>query len=283
MTGNENATVGKFYDVHTAIENTLKAGTNVDVPSGQALSDISGLIEDMADVDEAIEQQGLTAPLKAQKEGLILQIHGLHWAYDSLRTIYEAQVTVNLQTAYNLNQAITTTQAYESNEKAVNEIWLISLMQQGGELTEGQVYTLQAIAQQDPKQGGPAVHTVLGMLQECAKPEVLYEYLAVPNAQYEEYVHVAADRNGVVAIREASRLSISPNPADASFIVRNPDGNSGVLTMFDISGRIWLHRSFSGQEAWVDLKAGTPSGVYLLRFDMEDGTSDFKKLIVHSN
>lgn len=283
MTSKENTTVGKFYDVHAAIENALKAGANVDAPSAQALSDISGLMEDMAEVDEAIEQQGLTAALKAQKEGLILQIHGRHWAYDSLRAIHEAQVSLNLQTAYNLNQAITTTQAYETNEKIVNQTRLLSLMQQGGKLTEAQVNVLQFIAQQDPRQGGPAVHTALGMLPECARPEVLYEYLAVPSDRDVEYAQMAEDRSRVAAIQEAPGLNISPNPANAFFIVRNPTGSSGRLTLFDISGKIRLQQPFSGQEARVDLKPGTPPGVYLLRFDREDGSSVFKKLIVQSN
>jgi hypothetical protein len=283
MAGNENATVGKFYDVHTAIENALKAGTNVDVPSAQALSDISGLIEDMADVDEAIEQQGLTATLKAQKEGLILQIHGRHWAYDSLRTIYEAQVTVNLQTAYNLNQAVTTTQAYETNEKTVNQIRLLSLMQQGGKLTEGQVAALQAIAQQDPKQGGPAVPVALGMLPACVNLEIPYEYLAMPDPRDLEYAQMAEERNANEAYLLASNIRVSPNPASSSFTIRNPSGKTGKLTLFDISGKTWQQQALSGQEIRVDLKTGTPPGVYLLRFDMEDGTSDFKKLIVQFN
>jgi hypothetical protein len=283
MTGKENTTVGKFYDVHAAIENALKAAPNVDAPSSQALSDMSGLIESLADVDEAIEQQGLTAGLKAQKENLILQIHNQHWAYNSLRTIHEAQVSLNLQTAYNLNQSITTTHAYETNERTVNQLHLLSLMQQGGELTDGQVNTLQAIAQQDPKQGGPAVHTALGMLKECAKPEIPEQYLGAPEPDYRGYEQMLEERNNVGAFREVSELTVSPNPTDGSFIVSNPDGNSGTLTLFDISGRTWMQQSFSGQQVRVDLKTGTPPGVYLLRFDMEDGTSYFKKLIVQFN
>lgn len=283
MTGKENTTVGKFYDVHTAIENALKASANVDASSAQVLSDISVILESIADVDEAIEQQGLTATLKAQKEDLMLQIHGQHWVYDSLRTIHEAQVAGNLQTAYNLNQAITTAQAYETNEKSVNQIRLLSLMQQGGELTEGQVATLQAIAQQDPKQGGPAVHSAMGLLQECAKPETPDQYLITSQPDYREHERMIEERNAVDTFRETSELSVSPNPTYVSFLVRNPDGNLGTLTLFDVSGKAWLEQSFSGQEVRVDLKTGTPPGVYLLRFDMEDGISMFKKLIVQSN
>ena len=284
MASNEYTTVGKFSAVHSAMENGFKAGPNVDEPSAQALSNISGLLQSMADTDQAIEQQGLTAALKSQKENLILQIHGLHWVYDSLCTIHKAHVAVNLQTAYSLNQAITTTQAYETNEKTVNQVHLLSFMQQGGEFTESQVAILQAIAQQDPKQGGPAVHTALGMLKECAKPGTLEQYLvAPPHVEYLESGQILEYRNNINTLRNASDVYVSPNPANSSFTIGNPSGISGMLVLFDASGRAWLQQKFSGQQPRIDLKAGTPSGVYFLRFELEDGSCVFKKLIVQSN
>jgi len=283
VTGKESTTVGKFYAVHTAIENALIAGINVDAPSAQALSDISALMEAMADVDEAIEQQGLTETLKSQKEYLIFQIHGRHWAYDSLHTIHVSQVAVNLQNAYNLNQSIATTDTYEANERTVNHIRLLSLMQQSGELTEAQVSILQTIAQQDPKHGGPAVYTATGMLRKCAEPETPEQNLVAPYSEYLDHAQKIENRNVVGPIREASVMSVSPNPTSTSFVLRNPGGMSGTLILFDISGRVWLRQYFSGQESRIDLKEGTPTGVYLMRFDKEDGTCVFRKLIVQSN
>jgi Secretion system C-terminal sorting domain len=142
---------------------------------------------------------------------------------------------------------------------------------------------LQAIAQQDPKQGGPAVNAALVMLQDCVKPETPHEYRIVSDPEGLKYAQVMQERNASPLFREASSISVSPNPTNASFSIRNPNGSSGTLTVLDISGRAWLQQKFSGQEVRVDFKAGTPSGVYLLRFDMEDGTSLFKKLIVQFN
>ena len=281
MAGKENTTVGKFYEVHSAIENALRAGSIIDEPSRQALSGINDLMDSMAGVDEAIEQQGLTETLKQQKWNLIYQLHDLNWVYDSLRNIYKVQVVANLQAVYNLNQAIATTQNYEINEKTVNQIRMLSIMQQSGELTEDQVSLLQAIAQQDPKQGGPAVYTALGMLQSCARPEMFYDYLATPNPKELEDSQMMESRNVAGATRR--EIAVSPNPASTSFTVYSHYGHSGMLTMFDVSGREWLKHSFSAQEVRVDLKPGIPSGVYLLRFDIEGGTSSFQKLVVQSN
>ena len=283
VTVRESTTVGKFHDIRTAIENALKADLNVDAPSAQAISDINTLMESMTTVDEAIEQQGLTETLKQQKENLMLQIHGQHWIYDSLRTTHEVQVSANLQTAYDLNQAIATTQTYETNEKTVNYIRLRALMQQGGALTEGQILTLQAIAQQLPEQGGPAVYAALGMLQECVKPQVSYQYPGVPDQEYLNYAKAVQERAAVPVFGAIPGISISPNPASTSFFVRNPQENTGTLTMLDISGRVWLQQPFSGQEVQINLKTGTPAGIYVLRFDIAGGSSIFKKLIVQSN
>ncbi len=286
MTAMESTTVGSFYEVHAAIENALKADADVSAGSAQALLEIGELAEEIAAVDEAIEQQGLTEALKAQKESLILQVRSRQWVYDSLRSIYEAEVAADLQTAYDLNEAITTTHAYETNEKTVNKIRLLSLMQQGGELTDEQVATLQAIAQQEPRQGGPAVHTALGMLAECAKPEVPPAYRAARhNDRYAHYVQMAEERrrSSVAAVEEVSEWSLWPNPASLSFSVRNPSRYSGVLTLLDVSGRVWLQQSFSEPEIRVDLKAGLPAGVYVVRLEMADGTFAFKKLIVRPN
>jgi hypothetical protein len=183
-----------------------------------------------------------------------------------------------------LNQAVSVTQDYEVNEKAVNQIHLLSLMQQGGELTENQVNALQSIAQQDPKQGGPAVHTALGLLQDCAKPEIEPQYMAVKPGTYSEHVQIAEDRESdALALAGESKTSIFPNPTSSSFIVRNPRGNPGILTLTDITGKIWMKQAFSGQEATFEISSGTPSGAYFLKMTMGDGTSAIEKIIIQSN
>jgi hypothetical protein len=282
MSSKENASVGRFYEVHTAIEEALKAETNIDTQSEQALADIANLMESMAGIDEAIEQEGPTAALVQDKENLIIQIHGLHWAYDSLKTVYEAQVASNLQEAYDLNQAVSVTHDFEVNEKTVNQIHLLSLMQQGGELTESQVAALQAIAEQDPKQGGPAVHTALGLLQECAKPEIEPQYRVSQQAGSEDAVFAEHEKSSAKRLGFEGQISIFPNPASSAFVVINPLGNTGTLTLTDITGKMWMQQTFSEQETTFEIRSGTPSGVYLLKLTMDDGTSLLEKLVIQS-
>lgn len=279
MSSQASTSVGKFYEVNLAIQEALQAETNIDTQSEQALADIAALMGSMTDIAEAIEQEGPTEALLQSKKNLIIQIHGLHWAYDSLRTVYEAQSVANLQDAYDLNQAVYATQNYEVNEKAVNQLHLLSLMQQGGELTEDQVAALQAIAQQDPKQGGTAVYTAMGLLQDCAKPEIEPQY----SVSQQEYAVLVEDRNSDFIDTGATKtLSVSPNPASSDFTVRNPRGNGGILTLTDITGKIRVQQLISGQEARINIDPGIPSGVYLLKLAMEDGASFLEKLVIQS-
>lgn len=283
MLNEENSTIGKFYEVHAAIEDALKASADLDVLSAQVISDINGLMEDISDVDMAIEQDGLTEALKLQKKVLLLHLQDLYYIYDSVQMVYGNQVALGLELAYNLNESVTAVQSYEANEKMVNQIHLVSLMQLGGSLSESQVAILQSIAQQDPDQGGSAVYVALGMLPECARPSVFYEYSAISDGRILESSQLIEDRNNTITTQEELGLSISPNPVRSFLVVRNPAGRSGILTLFDISGRLLLQQHFTGLETRINLSAGLPSGVYFLQFNTEEGSRFFRRIVVQSN
>jgi hypothetical protein len=275
-----NTSVGRFHDVHSVIEGALHAGADVDAPSRQALSGFNALMDSMADIDEAIEQHGPTEALIQNKKNLIIQIHGQHWAYDSLRTIYESQAEANLQDAYALNQTVPVTYDYEANEKAVNQIYLLSLMQQSGELSESQVAVLQAIAQQNPKQGGPAVHTALGLLPECARPEIQIEY----NVQEQSYAVPIEERymaGSGVAVKNG--FDVSPNPARTSITVRILGETAGTLILTDITGKTWMQQPIEQQEMKIDISARIPAGIYLIQLRTAGGAFFAEKLIIQSN
>jgi hypothetical protein len=281
MNAKMNGSVGKFYDVHKSIQDAMVAGASVSTQSQQALANIALLMESLVGVDEQIQAAGNGSQLQAllqTKQGLVNQIGSLQTTYNSLYATYQIQVAANLQAAYTLNSSVSTAHTYEANEKAYNQIYLLSLMQQGGELTEAQVLTLQAIAQQDRKQGGPAVHRAWGLLPECARPEIAYEYLATP---YEfDNPGQGGDRERANPNNKASTFSVYPNPTNASFTARGFGNGNGVLSLLDLNGRLLLSKAFSGNEVEVGLASGTPSGIYLLKISMDDGSSYVDKLTV---
>ncbi|MEO0132863.1 MAG: T9SS type A sorting domain-containing protein [candidate division WOR-3 bacterium] len=284
VANNQNTSVGKFYEVHAAIENALRAEPGIDTSTTQIISGIVGSMEEMIDIDEVIEQYGINSTLKSQKESLITQFLDMARMYDSLRNIYEAQVAINLEAAYQINQSIDAADVYEVNEKLVNHIRILSLMQQGGNLKESQVALLQSISQQDYKQGGPAVHTAWGMLQTCAKPQDYERYASISlDTDYLEANGIVEERSIETSSGEKVNISIWPNPTNGLFVINNPAGRSGQMSIIDISGRLWVQHKFSGDVLKFNMAKALPSGVYTVRFDMEDGACTIKKLIVQEN
>ncbi|NUO01820.1 MAG: T9SS type A sorting domain-containing protein [Saprospiraceae bacterium] len=279
MSAHANSSVGKFYEVHQSIESALKAEPAIDIHSKQALADISALVDSIVNIDEAIGQEGATEALVQIKEDLMDQIHNLHWAYDSLNSVYNTQVIANLQNAYNQNEAIPVLQNYEVNEKTVNQIYLLSMMQQGGKLTLNQVAILEAIAQQDPKTGGPAVHAASLLLPDCNGLNTQY---AIPNSGIlPEYAQLSEDiKANDLLSNHSNKISVFPNPANSSFTIRNLNGTDGTLFLADMTGKVWAQYPTFGEETQIDIEANIPSGVYLLRVVMDDGTLFVEKLII---
>ncbi|MFN0176132.1 MAG: T9SS type A sorting domain-containing protein [Saprospiraceae bacterium] len=284
MSSMANHSVGWFYDVHKSIQDALVSSENMHTQSQQALADIGLLIVSLTGVDEQIEAAGNESQMQAllqTKQGLIDQIRNLHSTYNNLNAAYQSQVATNLQTAYSLNGNIPTTHSYEANEKAFNQIYLLFLMQQGGELTESQVLVLQAIAQQDPKQGGPAVHAALGLLPECERPEIPQESLATTQEDYFKARSEFAERDNQSATVLADRkIIVYPSPAHSAFTVQGPWAGIGELSLFDLQGRLVLSKVFAGSTVMAELTPNARPGIYLIKILMDDGSSYVEKLSV---
>jgi len=282
MSDKMNGSVGKFYDVQKSIQDAMVAEASANTQSQQALANIALLMESLVGVDEQIQAAGNGSQLQAllqTKQGLVNSIRSLQTTYNSQYASYQNQIVANLQAAYLLNASVPTAHAYEVNEKAYNQIYLLSLMQQDGELTEAQVLAFQAIAQQDRKQGGPAVHRSWGLLPGCARPEIIYEYPAMDDGL--ENPGQGGDREQANPNTKHSTFSVYPNPTTSSFTAHGFGNGAGVLTLLDLSGKLLLAKAFSGNEVEVGLASEIPSAIYLLKILMDDGSSYIEKLVVH--
>ena len=277
-------TVGKFYEISKSTQNGLSPSENVNTQSKQALVDVGLLMEFIKTVDEQLETAVNSSEIELlyqTKKGLLTQIEALNLLYDSLTSVYQSQLAVNLQPAYALNQSISTAHLYEVSEKIVNQIYLLSLMQQGGELTESQVLALQTIAQQDPKLAGPAVHTALGMLSECAKPEIPQAY-SLLNGEHVKQSSESTDRTKqLLTVLTDRKVTVAPNPAESTFKVSGLWNGNGILSLLDLQGRIILNKVFTGNEIVAELPLNTPSGIYLIRIAMDNGSIYVEKLVVN--
>jgi len=78
----------------------------------------------------------------------------------------------------------------------------------------------------------------------------------------------------------ASRLSIYPNPATDLIQITTLDQSVlSSVSLYDCTGRQILQQTGSGKSASLSLRGLSP-GVYLLRLDIDDGTSVTRKVVI---
>lgn len=279
MNSQSNNSVGQFDEVHESIKEALKAEEDIDIQSTQTLADIATLIDAIADIDELMAQQGATEALMQEKEDLIVRIQESYQTYSDLKALYKSQMIANLQDAYGKNQAISVSYDYELSEKVVNKIYLVSLMQQDGELTEDQIEFLTTIAQQSRKEGGSAVYAALGLLPDCLRlSDEIKPFKQNNGIGFEEETWFTEDEKNVTL--SSSQISFYPNPASTSIMVRNPEGNTGILQLTDMTGKVWLEHLMPANKTEINVEA-IPQGVYLLKLFTDNGHSFVEKLIIH--
>ncbi len=280
-----NTSVGKLYGVYAALKAALNTDANTDVQSKQALDNIVALQESLATIDAQIEaainNNGSTTSLIASKKSLIDQVNGFLITYNSLNATYESQKIAGLQTAYNLNEQVPAVLSYELNEKAVNKIYLTAIIQQNGNLTSNQIAELRAIAQGNPKTGGPAVNNANNLLPDCYKVEQVPPLLISSPEQSSQTVYYEelpqAIRN---FYSNESDFNLFPNPAHTEFTIQNPTESNGIVTVYDIAQRVLLSTTLSGMFTTVSLTSAFGPGIYIVNVSMEDGTLYTKKLVI---
>lgn len=283
MMSKDNGTVGRFYEIQKNIDNALTPAENLNLQSQQALAELDDLMKSVEEVDEEIEMvlsDSEYALLLQNKTGLLDQTAFLNRTLDSLRILYQGQIALNLQSAYALNESVSTSYLYETNEKAVNHIYLLSITQQGGELTANQVLALQSIANQDPKFAGPAVYRALEMLPYCAKSEISLGYSTSNGEYWNEFV-VASDRiKNPLTNPIDEKIIVSPNPAYSTFKVNGLSNSEGTLSIIDLQGRLIMSHTIPGNEVEIELAPNVSSGLYLIKIVLEDGSNHILKLVI---
>lgn len=80
------------------------------------------------------------------------------------------------------------------------------------------------------------------------------------------------------AVIDKSTISVSPNPAH-NFVKVKSDGNIKGISIYDIAGKQLSFIENPGQSSSLDV-SGFQSGIYLIRFQLEDGKIVAKKLII---
>lgn len=276
MTATAGTPVALFHTVKQAMVNALLPDVVTDAQNKAAMGSMEALLVQVASLDEQISTASGTglALLLEEKQALLNEMRTLLQTVNQSNASWRNQTVSALQSVQTANAALGAATQWAMNEKTINGIRIISWTQQGGRLTESQVQTLQAIAVQDPRQGGFAVYDAMGMLPECARPD--NEFMRPSTPRHESRM----SSRFTPVDSSTSLLQIVPNPVKDQFTVKGMVEGGAHLLLMDLTGKPVMSQSVSGTEATLVLPDRLPDGVYLLQATTAQGKTTTAKLMV---
>ncbi len=157
------------------------------------------------------------------------------------------------------NNQIATEGLYDENEKTMNDIIFRTLAIGIDTLDENQTNTIQYIAYQCPMLGGKAVFRARSLFS-----------LQDDSVDFETLDLCANPSGRIVAnpLKSISDLSISPNPANQSVIVKldAKTRQQGQLYIYNSLGNLFLQQMYETPSVEINVSA-FPNGMYLFKTD----------------
>jgi len=283
----KNARAGTGLGLLDAVEEKTRQMTNPGAALSATLLDREEEVYTYLALLQKMESEYLSAPDYENLDELIDYKLSNSTLGDSLMDlILQSRATISAYRAPLLTQAITQntgvsgTDAWISNEKAVNDIYLQTIAQ-GLPIGTTQLATLASIAAQCPEMGGDGVFKARS-LYTGTDWTAFYEAdnACGGNNLQEESEERAAE---YILANVPELLDISPNPTKEAFNVRVsvPDGFKGYLVLRDMTGRT-LHKVEVRHMGSVQLIPSPGlSGLFICCLDDETGkTLDRRKVVV---
>jgi len=274
-----NTPVGKFHALYQNIETAFAADSSQQVLYRVSQKDLWNLLDSMASITTALltATGGDSITLEIIRYNLFAHIATKAGIQDSLYALILGNRSAKADTLLLQNAAISVQKLYDSNEKAVANIFLSSIMKETGIFSSTQEKTLQAIASQCPWVGGDAVYTARS-LYRLIKPksvfddDVLCGRDIIPEAlQQEESLPQALaefKQQPEQSSSENLEVSVYPNPAQDVIHIAFSGQPEGVVEtrLFTLQGRPVDHRTFGMTNSNFSLSMEhLPSGMYFLQ------------------
>lgn len=280
----QTTSVGQFYEASHKVEEAIQAEENLDLVSQEVLKGLGWVTDSLMSVDSLLqvtEDENELEALIQSKFSLSNQLLQIQGTYDSLYAIYKEQLLSGLEEAYYINEDIETEEQYEANEKAVTSIYLLSMLEGEGELTEAQILELEPIAQQCPEEGGLAVYDALTLLPDCKK-----KALEVCEVEFvdeiEPLVSFAGQGESLMPPSADRKVYLYPNPAGLSFFLNLPAESVGEIIMAGSNGKTAYSQSSLEVNTRVEIRPSLPPGLYFVKIPLNDGSVLTEKLIIQT-
>ncbi|MFM9949693.1 MAG: T9SS type A sorting domain-containing protein [Saprospiraceae bacterium] len=190
------------------------------------------------------------------------------------------------------NAAISVQKLYESNEKAVADIFLSVIMKEVGSFSSAQEKTLQSIASQCPWVGGDAVYAARS-LYRLIEPQSVFDddvlcgrdSIPQPLAQEESLPQSLAELKAQSSetTPETLEVSLYPNPAKDGFTVSFNQAlqEDLLLVLTDMYGRRKIIQALNaGTMSFYLNTADVPSGLYGCSIQSNRQVIAFNKVVI---
>ncbi|MFN8279869.1 MAG: T9SS type A sorting domain-containing protein [Saprospiraceae bacterium] len=274
---NQSSTsVGKFEQVENKIsdinnsDHSLLSAIN---SNNSYATDIeSSIINTLNDMSQAADPSAL-ASLRMQLSGLQNQLNSLTVQRLGLTTQFNQAQLSQIQAALSLNNSITTSEIYESNQKTANQYMLSRMISGDWSFNASDRAIILNIANQCPLYGGEGVYRARALAslwtdQRFQDNEICPQQLA----------QRSRTPNSIPTLD----IEIYPNPADdyIIFAATNRDQLITSLEIANMDGKILqVEKIFApGAELNVSVQS-LQNGVYLAKLHLSDGSMIVKKFI----
>lgn len=178
------------------------------------------------------------------------------------------------------NAAISVQKLYESNEKAVADIFLSVIMKEVGSFSFTQEKMLQAIAAQCPLLGGNAVYRARALLAMMTGELISYnDSIACASVQALSQPH-----SHHTSYQVSPELTIFPNPANGEVNIRwkKAPEKPGQIQITDLYGRQVRQMVIASGTMEIKIPADhLPEGMYFFRIRFDDLETTRKVIIQH--
>ncbi|TAK42331.1 MAG: T9SS type A sorting domain-containing protein [Saprospiraceae bacterium] len=275
VSAHENMPLGQFYTIGKAIETfyQIDSATQVLLNANQHVIEAN-----LAEIETIDEELAVLSP-GPQYDSLLQQLQELTDLITQLTEenagIYQGLHDARVQQAdalLSINSAISTSEAYETNEKEFFDVYLRTIAKDNGQVTPTQLTTLENIASQCPAEGGRAVYWAIGLhghldgglleIQECGLGGR------------------SDDSSNGKGIKQANSFTLYPNPSsgDCKLVYELGEDNEGKILVADQFGREVSAYKISNTSGQLIL-ADYPSGFYFIHLVVNGQAIQTEKLV----
>ena len=262
-----NTAIGKLYNISNAIDEAITTGTNLNKVAGNQVI-IDSLLLELLEIDSILEisLDSSTRIIKLQiVNQLLTLIDTINQVHDSyLQNLLELTEVLQLENDSN---------EWEADEKLFYSYYIDIL--RGDTLLEGQLDTLQQMAQKCPNSGGMAVYFANGLLQNCALVSVSMENIDCYDNESTVEIDTLQQKIPINSYEEGSHsvhqdVLVYPNPTSGEIRFNLLKDQPAYYFITDSYGSMLFQGKLFSNEP-IDLSS-LGSGLYIACVLLDDGS-----------